>query len=165
VFFLFFLPNFVINHFTGAVDIWSVGCIFAEMLGHKNFLKGTNDLEQFELLLSIFGQPPEDMTKDAVLTRNQKDLLKKFSGKSAVQLNTILPNTDPLALDLLEKMLTMDPQSRITAAAALCHPYFKGYERTYTPVRKGLPDNINCEEMSFEEMIEAMQQEVATYHK
>jgi len=152
------------TNYSGAVDIWSVGCIFVEMLGHAHFLKGKTDLEQLEMLLTIFGQPPEDMTRDSVISKAQKNLLQKFSGKLAVPLTTLLSNIDPLAMDLIEKMLTMDPQSRVTAAMALEHPYFKGCTLPDPPVPKEFPSNINCENMTSEEMIEEMKREVNDYH-
>lgn len=54
-----------------------------------------------------------------------KDYKSSFPKWQAIPLNKVLPNADPLALDLIAKMLVYDPTQRPTAKAALAHPYFK----------------------------------------
>ncbi|KAK3135645.1 hypothetical protein QOZ80_5BG0421650 [Eleusine coracana subsp. coracana] len=105
-----------------AVDMWSVGCIFAELLAGKPILPGKNEPEQLTKIFELCGTPDElnwpGVTKmpwynnfkpSRPIKRRVKESFKHF---------------DRHALDLLEKMLTLDPSQRISAKDALDAEYF-----------------------------------------
>lgn len=68
------------------------------------------------------GTPTEAVWPGVSLLKDYKSAFPKWQ---AAALNKVVPTTDPLALDLLSKMLAYDPNQRITAKGALAHPYFK----------------------------------------
>ena len=106
-----------------AIDVWSVGCIFAEMLRRKPFFRGDTPQHQLETIVSVLGKPG-----DGALEKIQHEAARKaiFAGAECepYPFASYFPrDTSPTALDLLAKMLVFDPAARATVDAALEHPY------------------------------------------
>jgi len=108
-----------------AVDMWSVGCIFAELLTRRPILPGKNEFEQIDLIFKTFGTPTEQtwpgLTKlhyyQMVATQcGTKPYPSRFADKFGM--------LDKRAQDLLGALLAMDPSKRISAKQALDHDYF-----------------------------------------
>ncbi len=112
------------KEYSTAVDVWSVGCIFAELLKRKPFLPGVDTKNQIELIIDYFGTPTEQEINN-VPKEKSRQLLKTFPIRKAKNLETIFNQASPLAIDLLKNLLTFDPSKRITVDEALCHPYLK----------------------------------------
>lgn len=111
------------NVYGPKVDMWSAGCIFIELLTRQSPFPGNDEREQMEHIFRICGTPSESvwpgvsklenwpMLKDMPVFRNR--LRETFGAK-----------IDDLALSLLSKLLTLDPNQRFDAAQALDHDYF-----------------------------------------
>lgn len=114
-------------HYTPAVDIWSVGCILAEILTRKPFLPASNTKEQLELICETIEMP--DISKIENLSEETTTLLAKIMKKKrkTIRLEEKMKMASPQAIDLLKKMLNFDPSKRITVAQALEHPYFEEF--------------------------------------
>ncbi|WJX90487.1 Mitogen-activated protein kinase 16, variant 2 [Trifolium repens] len=113
------------SKYTPAIDIWSIGCIFAELLTGKPLFPGKNVVHQLDLMTDFLGTPsPEAIAR----IRNEKArrYLSSMRKKKPVPLYQKFPNADPLALRVLERMLAFDPKDRPTAEEALADPYFNG---------------------------------------
>jgi len=109
--------------YSPALDIWSVGCIFGELLRRKPLFPGESTFHQLKLIMTVLGSPAQGHD-DHVSDPELKKYLRT-AGPPAIQLQECLPkNTSPYAIDLLTKMLAFDPKRRITAEEALSHPYF-----------------------------------------
>lgn len=104
------------------VDIWSAGCIFAEMLSKRPLFPGDSEIDELFKIFKVLGTPTEDIWKGCTTLPDYKPNFPKW-GKQ--DLRHIIPNASPLAIDLLEKMLIYEPSQRISAKAALEHDYFK----------------------------------------
>ena len=130
-----------------AVDVWSLGCIFAELLGMQREsvpdvrgrkplfqggpcgeLSGTlpadlrrnNARDQMGVILSQLGSPgDEDLPEDEGALR----FLCSYAPTAPVDLATLYPGGDPAAIDLLRAMLSFNPSRRISVAGALAHPF------------------------------------------
>merc|ERR1711874_159533 len=101
------------------VDIWSCGCIFAELMSRKPLFPGLNESDQLSRIMGLLGTPAEeDWPQDTDVLR------ANFTNYRARDIAEILPEIEPDARDLLEKMLSFDPKKRISARQALAHPYF-----------------------------------------
>ncbi|CUM68625.1 uncharacterized protein PRCAT00006352001 [Priceomyces carsonii] len=110
------------TNYTKAIDIWSVGCILAELLGGKPLFRGKDYVDQLNQILLILGTPKEDTLTKIGSVRAQ-NYVRSLPFMKKVPYSQLFPNANPLALDLLEKMLSLDPYERITIDDALKHPY------------------------------------------
>ena len=113
------------SHYSKAVDIWSVGCIFAELLGRQPLFPGDHYLDQIQKIIAVTGTPKmEDL--DFIQKKEAKEFFLKLVKRTKLTWSSLFPNANPIALDLLEKMLTFNPKKRYTVDQCISHPYFEG---------------------------------------
>ncbi|KAG7388232.1 hypothetical protein PHYPSEUDO_012890 [Phytophthora pseudosyringae] len=113
-----------------SVDMWSVGCIFAEILGRKALFPGKNFLHQLTLIFDVIGSPlPEAATR--IQSSQAQRFIQSLGKKPKVPFRSIFPKASESAVDLLDRMLEFDPTKRISAQEALSHPYMQDMERKY----------------------------------
>jgi len=112
--------------YTKAIDMWSVGCIFAEMLGGKPLFRGRDYVDQLNQILSILGTP-DDQTLKRIGSERTQIYIKSLPHMPKVSFSQLYPKANPLAIDLLNKLLDFDPATRITVEQALEHPYLATY--------------------------------------
>ncbi|KAG5192323.1 kinase-like domain-containing protein [Tribonema minus] len=111
------------SHYGKTVDMWSVGCIFAEMLCRHAFFQGHNPTHQLETIVSVMGMPTEDELSFVTHPAARKAILSR-GGSTPKPLESYFPaDTNPLAIDLLRRMLSFHPEHRITVEEALEHAY------------------------------------------
>lgn len=107
------------------VDMWSCGCILAELLGRSALFRGDTMQEQLKLIIKILGTPTkEDLQGFQIHERALKELNKIPTSKK-VPWKEIYPDSNEKALDLLDKLLKFCPKKRINVTDALAHPYFE----------------------------------------
>ncbi len=111
------------ENYERSVDMWSVGCIFAEMVNGNIIFKGFSEKEQVRKIFEILGTPT-DKTYPMYMEYSEwkKDNWEVYHPKN---LKEILPTLSDDGIDLLKKLLELDPEKRIMAADALQHPFFK----------------------------------------
>ncbi|TVY23200.1 Mitogen-activated protein kinase [Lachnellula hyalina] len=108
------------------VDIWSAGCIFAEMLEGKPLFPGKDHVNQFSIITELLGTPPDDVIH-TIASENTLRFVQSLPKRERQPLKDKFRNADPLAIDLLEDMLVFDPRKRVKAADALAHEYLSPY--------------------------------------
>jgi len=105
------------------VDIWSVGCIFAEMVKGRPLFPGSTDADQLQQIFKILGTPSEASWPTIT---ELPDWKPDFPVYEQQPWDSIVPTLDPPGVDLLEKLLQYYPEKRIAGRAAMDHDYFRG---------------------------------------
>ena len=137
-------PELLMNgmHYGAAVDMWSVGCILAEILGRKVMFRGASYIHQLQLIVQQCGTP-SDSVLDSMMAdlpdqeRAQYQVAIAQCGvqdpapaRTLARLAKRFPSADQAAVDLLHKLLAFDPSQRITVEQALAHPWLQEYHAT-----------------------------------
>ncbi|XP_065881894.1 mitogen-activated protein kinase homolog NTF3 [Euphorbia lathyris] len=152
------------DNYGTSIDVWSVGCIFAELLGRKPIFPGTECLNQLKLIINILGkQKEEDL--EFIDNNKAKKYIRTLPYSPGIPFSRLYPNAHPLAIDLLSKMLIFDPSKRITVDEALQHPYMSSlYDPNNNPPAQ-VPIDLDIDEDLGEAMIrEMMWTEILHYH-
>ncbi|KAL3480638.1 kinase-like domain-containing protein [Aspergillus californicus] len=132
------------KEYTKAIDVWSVGCILAEMLSGKPLFPGKDYHHQLTLILDVLGTPTmEDYY--GIKSRRAREYIRSLPFKKKIPFKALFPKSNDMALDLLEKLLAFNPTKRITVEEALRHPYLEPYhdpddEPTAPPIPEGFFD-------------------------
>ncbi|THG98173.1 hypothetical protein EW026_g3981 [Hermanssonia centrifuga] len=114
------------RHYSTAIDMWSVGCIFAEMVMRgQPLFPGDSEIDQIFKIFRILGTPTED---DWPGLKQLPDYKPTFPHWNAQDLSSHIPPLDDDGIDLLKGLLIYDTAKRISAKRALIHPYFADYE-------------------------------------
>ncbi|KAG4933049.1 Cyclin-dependent kinase G-2 [Glycine soja] len=117
------------KEYSTSIDMWSVGCIMAELIAKEPLFRGKSELEQLDKIFRTLGTPDEKIwpglsklpgAKANFVKQPINTLRKKFPAASF----TGLPVLSELGFDLLKRLLTYDPEKRITAEDALLHDWF-----------------------------------------
>ncbi|MCJ1273845.1 Mitogen-activated protein kinase [Puttea exsequens] len=108
--------------YTKAIDVWSIGCILAELLGGRPFFKGRDYVDQLNQILHYLGTPNEE-TLSRIGSPRAQEYVRNLPFMPKVPFARLFQNANPDALDLLDKMLAFDPSARISVEEALEHRY------------------------------------------
>ena len=118
--------------YSTAVDVWAAGCVLAELLLRRPWLPGTSDLSQLGLIFNALGTPPKGGWPGAAASLpGYVDFAPRPRPASLAPL--FPPGTPADALDLLSKMVALDPRERISCEEALRHPWFSRGEPASAP--------------------------------
>lgn len=113
-----------------SIDMWSVGCIFAEILGRKALFPGKNFMHQLSLIFDVIGTPPAE-TAARIKSAQAQKFLRSLGKRPKVPFRSLFPNASDQALDLLDRLLEFDPSKRISADDALAHPFLTDVDKKY----------------------------------
>lgn len=109
--------------YSAAADMWSVGCIFAELLLRRPFLQGKTDISQLDTIFAVFGTPNETNWPDyQTLPLCNRGL--EWDETTPIPFDSIFEAAPKDAISLLRSILTLDPNLRFTADQCLNHYYF-----------------------------------------
>ncbi len=152
-----------------AIDIWSVGCILAELLScpqRQIFVRGSNFKDQLDLILRKCGTPvdlSEMKGSIAGLQYYRDHYANVFYPR--VNFQELFPRANPLAIDLLDKMLQIDPDKRITVDQALAHPYLSDMHDESDEIECSQPFTFNVPlHMSREQIKQVIYEEMVSWH-
>ncbi|KAJ8002930.1 hypothetical protein DPEC_G00164080 [Dallia pectoralis] len=113
-------------HYTQTVDIWSVGCIMAEMLTGKPLFKGNDHLDQLTEIMKVTGTPTQDFISK-LQSQDAKSYVRNLPKVQKKDLQAMFSNVNPEGVAVVERMLLLDPESRVTATESLALPYFSEF--------------------------------------
>lgn len=107
------------------VDIWSVGCIFAEMHNGSSLVQGKTETDQLDKIFHTLGTPMQAAWPSVTELPDWNPEFKKYEG---LPWKSIVPDMSEDGIDLLAKLLEYDPNQRVSGKLALSHEYFKGFQ-------------------------------------
>ena len=115
--------------YTVAIDVWSCGCILAELLGRKPLFPGKDYVHQLNLITKVIGTPDE---QDLYFVTSDKArrYLRQLPYSKPMDFKRLYPEANPLACDLIEKILIFNPEKRINVEECLKHPYLASLHDT-----------------------------------
>jgi len=136
--------------YTFGVDMWSAGCILAELLSGRPAFPGSSTLNQLDRIMEVTGYPSAaDLA--AVASPFAATMLESLPPPPAARpLRELFPGAPPEALDLMRRLLHFSPSMRLTAEEALRHPYVSQF---HNPAEEPLcehtvsipiDDNVRC---------------------
>ncbi|KAB5538085.1 hypothetical protein DKX38_015618 [Salix brachista] len=160
-------PSAIFWTYTPAIDIWSIGCIFAELLTGKPLFPGKNVVHQLELITDLLGTPAAD-TIARVGNEKARKYLSSMRKKQPIPFSKKFPDVDQSALRILERLLAFDPKDRPSAEEALGDLYFDGLadkeqEPSRQPISK-LEFEFERRKLTRDDVRELIYREILEYH-
>ncbi|PAV83701.1 hypothetical protein WR25_26620 [Diploscapter pachys] len=160
-------PEIMLNwmHYTQTVDIWSVGCILAELITGKCLFPGSDHIDQLTRIMNIVGTPNNEFLSK-IQSEEARNYIRNLPQMPRRDFRRLFVNASPAAIDLLEKMLQLDPDYRPTAAPAMEHEFLAAYhDETDEPVAGNLELNEDVETDSLDEWRRIIWDEIQDFTK
>ncbi|XP_016422075.1 mitogen-activated protein kinase 14B-like [Sinocyclocheilus rhinocerous] len=158
-------PEIMLNwmHYNMTVDIWSVGCIMAELLTGRTLFPGTDHINQLQQIMRLTGTPPDSLIS-SMPSHEAQNYISSLVYMPKRNFADVFVGANPLAVDLLEKMLVLDTDKRITASQALAHPYFSQYhDPDDEPEAEPYDQSFESRELDIEEWKQLTYEEVISF--
>ncbi|CAO1637325.1 unnamed protein product [Parajaminaea phylloscopi] len=108
------------------IDMWSVGCILAELASGKPLFDGRDYVDQIARIHALLGPPPAEVVQQ-ISSDRARVYVESLPHQEPTSLRKIIKNASDGLIDLLEKLLQWDPLKRLSAAEALKHPWLAAY--------------------------------------
>lgn len=121
------------TNYTTKIDVWSTGCVMAELMLGQPLFPGESGIDQLVEIIKVLGTP----TRDQIRTMNPNYMEHKFPQIKPHPFSKVFRKADPNAIDLISKLLEYTPTQRLSAIDAMVHPFF---DELRDPATK-LPDS------------------------
>lgn len=117
-------PEIILSKYGKPADLWSCGCILAEMIGKAVLFPGKDPYHhQLELIFATLGSPTKNDLRAVCNRRNHRYIQSEFPHTAKTPWTALFPTASSQALNLLDRLLAFNPANRLTAKAALRHPF------------------------------------------
>uniref|UniRef100_A0A8C7DCI8 mitogen-activated protein kinase n=1 Tax=Oncorhynchus kisutch TaxID=8019 RepID=A0A8C7DCI8_ONCKI len=117
-------PEVIFNwmHYSQSVDLWSAGCILAEMITGQVLFPGSDSIDQLKKILNVTGTPPSSLVQK-MQSKDARSYVQSLPIQKKKNFKEVFPSLHVNAVNLLENVLLLDPETRMTAKEGLSHPY------------------------------------------
>lgn len=132
------------DDYTCAIDMWSVGCILAELYSRSPLFPGHDVKHQLELICVVLGKPTSPEIQN-ITNKRAREFVMRLPEQKRFTLRSLMTDADEMAIDLAERLLKFDPAKRLTANQALEHPYVSDYRDKRTEAKSALIDTNQLE--------------------
>jgi len=122
--------------YTKGVDMWSVGCIFGELMMGKPMFPGTSTMNQIDRIIEVTGLPTDEDIESihSPFARTMLDSLAVQQHRRSRTMKDMFPKASAEVLDLIQACLQFNPSKRITAEQALKHPYVSQFHHPQSEI-------------------------------
>lgn len=110
------------THYSTPVDVWSVGCIFAEMANGRPLFAGTSESDELDRIFRALGTPTPEIFPSITELPEYKPDYPIYPTPDTVA--SMVPGLEPDGIVLLEAMIRYDPGQRVSASDAMRHVFF-----------------------------------------
>lgn len=158
-------PEIMLNwmHYGKEVDLWSVGCIMAELLTGQVLFPGTDHIDQLTRILQIVGTPDKKFLSK-ITSETARTYIESMPHYPRKEFSSFFVGANPKAVNLMEELLVMDPDRRYSAEEALAHPYFTNYaDPEDEPTAPLFDDSFEKEELDAKGWKERVQKEIMNF--
>uniref|UniRef100_A0A672MZ74 mitogen-activated protein kinase n=1 Tax=Sinocyclocheilus grahami TaxID=75366 RepID=A0A672MZ74_SINGR len=158
-------PEVIFNwmHYTQTVDVWSAGCILAEMITGEVLFPGTDSIDQLKKILNLTGTP-NSMLVQKMQSKDAQSYVRTLPVQKKKAFKEVFSGMDPNAIDLLEGMLVLDPEVRLTAKNGLSHPYLSEFhDPENEPVSPAYDDSFESLDLAVSEWKSLIHMEIMTF--
>ncbi|CAK1365655.1 hypothetical protein CBER1_06170 [Cercospora berteroae] len=108
------------TNYTTKIDVWSTGCVMAELMLGQPLFPGESGIDQLVEIIKVLGTP----TRDQIRTMNPNYMEHKFPQIKPHPFSKVFRKADPNAIDLISRLLEYTPTQRLSAIDAMVHPFF-----------------------------------------
>uniref|UniRef100_W5LD12 mitogen-activated protein kinase n=2 Tax=Astyanax mexicanus TaxID=7994 RepID=W5LD12_ASTMX len=158
-------PEVIFNwmHYTQTVDIWSAGCILAEMITGQVLFPGNDSMDQLNMILELTGTPNSSLVQK-MQSKDARSYVQSLPVQKKKDFRKVFPTMDPCTVDVLEKTLMLDPESRFTAKDGLSHPYLNEFhDPENEPESPPYDDSFESLELAVNEWKSLIHMEIMTF--
>ncbi|CAL9702501.1 unnamed protein product [Knipowitschia caucasica] len=158
-------PEIIFNwmHYTQTVDVWSAACILAEMITGHVLFPGNDSIDQLNKIMRLTGTPDSSMVRK-MQSKDAQSYVQGLPPQKKKTFGEVFPNMEKHAVELLEGMLLLDPEKRLTAAQGLSQPFVCEYHDPDTePDSEPYDDSFESLELAVGEWKSLIHMEIMTF--
>ncbi|XP_047186662.1 STKc_p38 domain-containing protein isoform X2 [Scophthalmus maximus] len=158
-------PEVIFNwmHYTQTVDVWSAACILAEMFTSQVLFPGHDSIDQLKKILRLTGTPDSSLVQ-RMQSKDAQSYVQGLPAQKKKNFKEVFPSLDENAVDLMEGMLLLDPEMRLTAKQGLSHPFLAEYHDPESePDSEPYDDSFESMELAVGEWKSLIHMEIMTF--
>lgn len=119
------------EYYSSGVDVWSLGCILVECFRGVALFQGDSEMDQLFKIFKLFGTPNNSIWPGVESLRDYQEQFPKWKPK---KISEVYPDIQDSFEDLLSKMFSYKPQSRLLVNSALNHSFFRDLDISLPPI-------------------------------
>uniref|UniRef100_A0A3B3VKA4 mitogen-activated protein kinase n=1 Tax=Poecilia latipinna TaxID=48699 RepID=A0A3B3VKA4_9TELE len=158
-------PEVIFNwmHYSQTVDVWSAACILAEMITGTVLFPGHDSIDQLKKILNLTGTPDSSLVQK-MQSKDAQSYVQGLPSQKKKNFKEVFPTMNEKAVNLLEGMLLLDPEKRLTANQGLAHPFLSEYhDPDSEPDSKPYDDSFESLELDVGEWKSLIHMEIMTF--
>ncbi|XP_059189311.1 STKc_p38 domain-containing protein [Centropristis striata] len=158
-------PEVIFNwmHYSQTVDVWSAACILAEMITGHVLFPGHDSIDQLKKILRLTGTPDSSLVQK-MQSKDAQSYVQGLPPQKKKNFKEVFASMDENAVGLLEGMLLLDPETRLTAKQGLAHPFLAEYhDPECEPDSEPYDDSFESMELAVGEWKSLIHMEIMTF--